>query len=89
MSEGRACGRELGRMAKSGHRGHGYSMKAAWQKWGQSTEIGAASTKWRGLECAGGPERVEGERDTWAHGGARMQCGGGRQHGPRVSEARG
>ena len=42
-------------------------MWAAWKKCGRSTEMGAASTKWRGLEHAGGPERVEGERDTWGH----------------------
>ena len=49
------------------HRGRGYGMKAAWKKWGQSTEMGVVSTKWRGLEHAGGPERVEGERDVAPH----------------------
>ena len=49
------------------HRGHGYGMKVAWKKWGWSTEMGVVSTKWRGLEHAGGPERVEGERDVTPH----------------------
>ena len=49
------------------HRGRGYGMKAAWKKWGRSTEMGVVSTKWRGLEYAGGPERIEGERDVAPH----------------------
>ena len=49
------------------HRGCGYGMKVAWKKWGQSTEMGVVSTKWRGLEHAGGPECLEGERDVAPH----------------------
>ena len=49
------------------HRGCGYGMKAAWKKWGQSTEMGVVSTKWRGLEHTGGPEHIKGEQDIVPH----------------------